>query len=211
MDDQFDRLPDRSLDRSRRRLEWIHGMLGRHHPTTPCKLGIPIQRRYPRDVSSKLSSPGLLREYHMIEISSISRVDHCDISTELLVQISGVESGNQCYCSNSVTANTLGQRVADSQCNLNCTGNSAETCGAKGRIAILYNRAGAQSSSSSSTPGSVGAANAQGYHGCFAIGSMTSATNPHLTSTTVMSAGLCQRYCAFNGYPLAGTQGGSGQ
>lgn len=48
----------------------------------------------------------------------------------------GTESGNQCWCSDSIVS---GSKVADSMCSTPCPGDSSSKCGGSGYISV-YNR-----------------------------------------------------------------------
>jgi beta-D-xylosidase 4 len=57
-----------------------------------------------------------------------------DICANLKYKYFGVEFGRQCFCGNQI--NTSGSKVAESQCNTACPGNSTATCGGANRIGI---------------------------------------------------------------------------
>ncbi len=74
----------------------------------------------------------------------------------------GVEFGQECYCGVVLGNGTL--PLASSQCNMACTGNSAETCGGRATLDLYVAvdlessqpcNGGSSSSSSSSTPPSL--------------------------------------------------------
>lgn len=51
--------------------------------------------------------------------------------------VAGMEYGVQCFCDNFIRNN--GSKVPETDCNMNCPGNTAEKCGAGNRLSVYAN------------------------------------------------------------------------
>jgi hypothetical protein len=59
-------------------------------------------------------------------------------------ELSGIEYGRECWCGNNpinwkgVTGAMAGGNVTDSDCKMNCSGNSKQKCGGSKRMTLFY-------------------------------------------------------------------------
>ncbi|EJT99498.1 WSC-domain-containing protein, partial [Dacryopinax primogenitus] len=113
----------------------------------------------------------------------------------------GVEYGSQCFCGNALS-NGLGGTTSASECNVACSGNSAETCGGSYRL-NLYSMV-SSSTTTSSTPTSSGWANL----GCRLDARARALTGPSQDVST-NSVENCEQFCGSQGYIYAGVEYGS--
>nr|OQO23943.1 hypothetical protein B0A51_11072 [Rachicladosporium sp. CCFEE 5018] len=118
--------------------------------------------------------------------------------------IAGMEYSTQCFCDNYIrNAPTL---VADTQCNMNCGGNSAEKCGAGGRLSIYSN--GTMNNYTQPSIQKTGLPGSWQYQGC-----LTDVDGKRSLSYEIVFAGTnnntnCMNLCAKYGYMAAGTEYG---
>ncbi|KAF7334401.1 Copper radical oxidase [Mycena venus] len=111
----------------------------------------------------------------------------------------GMEYGKECYCGNYLRAQDVAANPAD--CNMQCTGNATESCGAGNRIQVYYN-----APPPASTPGSVGE-NGQWKHiGCY-MDDTKNRTLPRNTNIAGdMTAEKCTSTCQANNFTVAGLE-----
>ncbi|KAF9456639.1 glycosyl hydrolase family 71-domain-containing protein [Collybia nuda] len=128
----------------------------------------------------------------------------------------GTEFGVECWCSNAITAGI--NLVSANECNMSCSGNSSDTCGAGNRIS-LYSAIGVKPSTTPSptSPSSTAptptlvpapAGSAYSYYGCVAegtFGSRRALTGPSFSQNN-MTPQTCQSLCT--GYQFAGVEYG---
>ncbi|KUJ21127.1 WSC-domain-containing protein [Mollisia scopiformis] len=110
----------------------------------------------------------------------------------------GLEYYSECFCGASV----YGPQVDESQCNVPCTGNASETCGANNRLNIYQDP----------TFPVVNDSIISDYQsiGCYAEGTNGRVLNwrQDQLSTTNMTTQECLYACKDNGYPIAGLEFG---
>ena len=98
-------------------------------------------------------------------------------------QYFGVEYGRECYCGNSLTAQTANS----ADCSFPCAGNSAELCGAGNRLNV-YTNTGYQAPEPASL--------AEPYLGCYIDGGNPRVLPDNLLGEDDMTAALCLQNCA---------------
>ncbi|KAJ9103160.1 hypothetical protein QFC21_002582 [Naganishia friedmannii] len=118
---------------------------------------------------------------------------------EMGYDLSGVENGNTCYCSNNFTG---GQWLPDSQCNKPCTGNATATCGGQTTIEVYNTSVATRSFQNAQREHSLG------YIGCWVDATPGTAMNSYTYSSTTMTPAVCQQACAGFKYGLAGLENG---
>lgn len=108
----------------------------------------------------------------------------------------GLEYGSECYCGNSYSAPTTSSPSTD--CNMPCSGNSAQTCGAGNRLTLFKRNTAVTVPSNATVPG-------YGYSGCY-----TDSTGARVLADKTYSDGAkmsienCAAFCA--GYAYFGTE-----
>lgn len=116
----------------------------------------------------------------------------------------GTEYGVECFCSNQITSGN--SPVAASDCNMPCSGNSAENCGSGNRIAIYHTTS--QPTTTAITSGPSPTSTGFQYFGCVAEG--VTGTRRALTgasfSQSDMTPQVCQNLCG--NYKYAGVEYG---
>lgn len=117
--------------------------------------------------------------------------------------ISGVENGNQCYCTKQLNATSGAYRIADNECNTKCPTGDAK-CGGSYKLAAYVADTAAGSDPGSNTGGETGV---EGYIGCYLPGSFGSGA--YSFTASFMSTGECRRSCRLKGFPMAGLVGGN--
>lgn len=151
-------------------------------------------------------------------------------------QFSGVEFGQECYCSNSITtSSSTGVSVASSKCSMVCTGNQYQTCGAGNYIQIFQSGSDrttgtttttsttktssttstaittsttSKSSTTSTATGSAPATTSTWVKlGCYQD-SNTRALSGYSTTSNSNAPSSCQATCKQNGYSFAGVEYG---
>ncbi|KAF8341317.1 uncharacterized protein EI90DRAFT_1719489 [Cantharellus anzutake] len=106
----------------------------------------------------------------------------------------GVEFGQECYCSNSITTtSTTGVATSASDCSMPCSGDSSQKCGGGNRIGIYK--------SSSSTSG-------WGLLGCYNDDTSNRALKGYSTSSSSNSVTSCESTCQAQGFKYAGVEYG---
>ncbi|KAH7925711.1 copper radical oxidase-like protein [Leucogyrophana mollusca] len=111
----------------------------------------------------------------------------------------GVEYAQECYCGNFIEGGAT--NVTTSDCNMACTGDTSEFCGAGNRLDIFYS--GAQPPASPITVPSVG--NWMSL-GCYSDSAATRALPYGITVAGSVTAETCTSACYNAGYPLAGME-----
>jgi len=119
--------------------------------------------------------------------------------------LSGTEFASECYCGNTIDSSNLAS--ADTDCNMPCSGDSSEFCGAGWRLSVLHTVVAAPTTVADYTDS---LSRAVTYVGCYVDSSTRIlAGNPApvagLTGTT-MTPELCALGCAAAGYPISGTE-----
>ncbi|KAF5348257.1 hypothetical protein D9756_010540 [Leucocoprinus leucothites] len=119
----------------------------------------------------------------------------------------GTEYGAECYCDNSIKHG--GAKVAATECNMACTGNSLELCGSGGRLNVFFSGGAAPAPRAAPAP----PAAPSKIGNWVSLGCWTDAVNGAPRSLSVgmgvngpMTDELCTAACFQNGYPLAGTE-----
>ncbi|KAL8727802.1 MAG: hypothetical protein Q9166_005794 [cf. Caloplaca sp. 2 TL-2023] len=133
--------------------------------------------------------------------------------TENNYGLSGVQNGDTCYCGNGLQFFSAIQEetglAKDSKCNVPCTGNATEICGAKEYLSVW------NATEAVKIPPTM--VKQVGYYplkGCFnstVKGTMTASPLLNATSTslpTSLSVENCAGYCATRGYAVAGMEDG---
>ncbi|KAF8307707.1 hypothetical protein DL93DRAFT_1994463 [Clavulina sp. PMI_390] len=120
----------------------------------------------------------------------------------------GVEYGQECYCGNSIVVSSGGGSVASSSdCNMACSGDSTQTCGAGNRM-FIYQRSGSPATASTTSTTSAATSTASSAWkslGCYADSSTRVLSGPN-TSSSSLTTETCQSYCKGQGYSYAGTE-----
>lgn len=122
--------------------------------------------------------------------------------------VSGVEYGVQCFCSGKNGQGLVYNNpslVDDSQCNMACSGNSYEKCGAGGRLSIYSNAT--LTNYTAPTAQKTGLPSGWNYGGCLSDpqgGRALPYLSEYQNNTNTQCISLCQKY----GYNAAGTQYG---
>lgn len=119
--------------------------------------------------------------------------------------VAGMEYSSQCFCDNAVIRG--GNLTADSQCNMACSGNSAEMCGAGNRMSVYYTGSNLTVYQVPSAQQSVQNGSWQ-YMGC-----LTDTGNPRSLPWQIIlpqnnSAQNCLSQCAAFGYMAGGMEYG---
>jgi hypothetical protein len=113
----------------------------------------------------------------------------------------GTEYSVQCFCGSSLAAGT--EKVADSVCNMPCSGDATQPCGAGSRLSLFH-------SSSLTGPGPNPGVNGYNHLGCYAEGT----TGRALTygaggiPAAEMTVAKCTAACRAANYILAGVEYG---
>ncbi len=110
----------------------------------------------------------------------------------------GVEYSVECYCGTSLAATST--QVADSDCNMPCSGDATKPCGAGSRLSLFYTTAitGPQTN-----PG----VNGYNYLGCYAEGTTGRAlTYGAGLPAASMTVATCTAACRAVNYILAGVE-----
>ncbi|KAJ7159926.1 WSC domain-containing protein [Mycena crocata] len=110
-----------------------------------------------------------------------------------------VEYGKECYCGDTLKPNSI--PTSPSDCNMPCTGNSAQSCGGPDRLQVYLN---AQKDGPTSTPASVGDGGRWNHTGCF-VDSVSARELP--ASVTIdggVTAEKCTAACQAEGFLVAG-------
>jgi glucan endo-1,3-alpha-glucosidase len=117
-----------------------------------------------------------------------------------------VEYGSQCFCANSITVSSGGGSLAaTSDCNMACTGDSSQTCGAGDRIFIYSYAPSSTTTSATTTTTSSTPSSTWTSLGCYGDSS-NRVLAAYSTSSGSMTTGLCQSTCSGRGYSYAGTE-----
>ncbi|KAJ0381600.1 hypothetical protein COL26b_000278 [Colletotrichum chrysophilum] len=119
----------------------------------------------------------------------------------------GTEYGRECYCGNSLDSTSTSALLVD--CNMPCSGDSTQYCGAGNRIELYSTTATRTSSSTASATATLAHISAVGQYSL--VGCQTEATNGRAlqaTSTAAddMTLEKCATYCS--GYTYFGTEYG---
>jgi glucan endo-1,3-alpha-glucosidase len=129
--------------------------------------------------------------------------------------LAGVEYGSQCFCSRSITFSSGGGSLAStSDCNMACSGDSSQTCGARDRI-FIYSYTPASSSMTTTTTASTSTTTTPSdlsvptwsSLGCYQDSSSRILSSYSTTSSSNTPA-YCQQLCSSMGYSFAGTEHG---
>ncbi|KAF9220620.1 copper radical oxidase-like protein [Gyrodon lividus] len=111
----------------------------------------------------------------------------------------GAEYAQECYCGNSFTAGATNVSLSD--CNMHCTGNPSEYCGAADRLNVYWS--GAQPPPSPITVPNVGN---WASLGCYNDSAASRALAHGTGVTGSVSVETCTTACYNAGYPLAGVE-----
>jgi len=122
--------------------------------------------------------------------------------------ISGTEYASQCFCGASVSSGVLASSDAD--CNMACSGDSTQFCGAGWRVTVLQTVLPSPTDVASYTDT---ASRAVSYLGCYvdtAVRVLGFAPHPETgLSAASMTPQICALGCADAGFPISGTEFGS--
>ncbi|KAN0063950.1 hypothetical protein ACQY0O_003556 [Thecaphora frezii] len=137
--------------------------------------------------------------------------------------LAGVEYANECFCGNSIpSTSTL---AAESDCNMKCTGNATQTCGAGDRLSVYQvadtttgstattatstaSSAATSSTATATTTTSSGAPTSSAtaaYKGCYSDADVRTLSYRVLQDATVTNE-VCRAACSAKGYQIAGTE-----
>ena len=116
------------------RLVGLHGMLAGLDHKNAQWYNIQIKTYDCNSLSSTMCRQGLLCKYPNIHLPTLRR-------TLSLKQLSGTESGDQCWCADTMTITKKYQRRPDSECSMACRGDAKQHCGGAWRVAIYANTA----------------------------------------------------------------------
>jgi hypothetical protein len=112
--------------------------------------------------------------------------------------LAGVEYSNECYCGTGYTNGVTPTAASANDCSMSCPGDPSQTCGGQLRIQVYSNP------NLNSIPVGWSTAYACAVDtGAHIFGSY--ASNAAASSTP----GVCAKWCASKGYPLAGVEGAS--
>ena len=119
--------------------------------------------------------------------------------------IAGMEYSKQCYCDNYIRHEpTL---LADSKCNMACSGNSAEMCGA-GNVLSIYANSTTLTPYVDATAQTTGLPGKWKYQGCLSDIDGARSLVYEIVAPTNNSNVNCLNQCAAYGYGAAGTEYG---
>ncbi|OCL01795.1 WSC-domain-containing protein [Glonium stellatum] len=139
--------------------------------------------------------------------SNIVTIESC-ISTcsSLGYSIVGLEYSTQCFCGNEIIASGV-VASADSQCAMQCSGNSAERCGGPDRMSIYT--IGIIQVAPAPAVQTAGLPSTWTYQGCLSddVGHRTFPDEMDFGQTN--SAITCLNYCASQGYSIGGMEYGA--
>jgi hypothetical protein len=107
--------------------------------------------------------------------------------------VSGVEAGNQCYCTNALTPGSGGYRVADSECSTACSGDASLKCGGSNRLAVMTTANAAQAPTANGLEGNIG---------CYTTGNVIAKATYDVVFSP-MTPEYCRRTCRNKGSPGA--------
>ncbi|KAJ7652259.1 WSC domain-containing protein [Mycena rosella] len=112
----------------------------------------------------------------------------------------GVEYGRECYCGAALSP--TGARANTGDCNMPCTGNSAQVCGGGYRLQVYLNAPAIPATA----PASAGHGGRWNYLGCYtdSVAARTLPNGTHIVGT--MTADKCASTCQSMGFALAGTE-----
>ncbi|KIJ67360.1 copper radical oxidase [Hydnomerulius pinastri MD-312] len=127
-----------------------------------------------------------------------SCINFCSTGTNSYIY-AGVEYAQECYCGNTFAAGAT--NVSSSDCNMPCTGNSSEYCGAGNRLNVFYS--GALPPAGPITVPNVGNWTSLG---CYNDSSASRALAHGTGVTGSVSVETCTAACYSAGYPLAGME-----
>lgn len=111
----------------------------------------------------------------------------------------GTEYGSECYCGSYLADSSKAAPIGD--CNMVCSGNQFEYCGAASRLELYMNK-----NISGGTPEQPAAVNDFVFVGCQTEGNATRALADASTAADTMNNTACATFC--NGYQYFGTEYG---
>ena len=111
-------------------------------------------------------------------------------------QYFGTEYSSECYCGNAL--DSTAESTASSECNMKCSGNAGEFCGAGNRLSLYKN-----TNYVASAPALAG----YNYQGCYTDGNPRVLSAKSTSDGTSMSYESCAAFC--EGYDLIGLEYGA--
>ncbi|KAL4076636.1 glyoxal oxidase [Scleroderma yunnanense] len=142
-------------------------------------------------------------------LSSASYTDTTDMTVESCISFcstgsnsyiyAGVEYAQECYCGNYLAS--AATNVSMSDCNMQCTGNAAELCGAGDRLNVYWSDA-----QPPSAPIIVSQVGNWTSLGCYNDSTATRALTHGTAVTGQVTVESCTTACQNSGYPLAGVE-----
>lgn len=116
------------------------------------------------------------------------------------LQYAGTEYSGECWCGSALASGT--SQLADSQCNMACSGNASEPCGAGSKLSLFHTT---DALGPQPNPG----VNGYVYMGCYAEGTTGRALTygAGVNGATLTVAG-CTAACLAANYILAGVEYG---
>lgn len=116
-----------------------------------------------------------------------------------LYQYFGTEYSQECYCANSINAQSTSASNPAQSCNMLCTGDSTETCGGSGYLSLYQNP-------NSNLPASPSTVGPYSFVGCY-TDSQSSRTLPDARhDDSALTVESCAAFCTSGGYSYMGTE-----
>ncbi|KAL8370699.1 hypothetical protein RB595_000861 [Gaeumannomyces hyphopodioides] len=145
-----------------------------------------------------------LPDYQAPDSQTLTQESCAQLCNSRGFSVSGTEYSTQCFCSNAVYAG--GAKTAESECNMPCSGNPAQKCGAGGRLTI-YSK-GVPQTFQPPAPQTAGLDN-WAYQGCYIDNVNDKRTFFwKLEFPGTMTPKMCLDRCAKYGYAAAGLEYG---
>jgi hypothetical protein len=134
---------------------------------------------------------------------SNATIDTCvDICGAKNYNLAGTESGDSCYCGNSLFWQTNGP-LTEASCQLNCTGDNTQICGDMKRMSLFS--VGGATPAKDAKPSAPATAGGWAYEGCYNEISSRALTGAS-SFVSPMSAEICVGFCQSKGYLIAGLE-----
>jgi hypothetical protein len=132
-------------------------------------------------------------------------VESCiSVCSGLGYTIAGMEYSKQCFCDNYIRYSP--SVLADGKCNMPCSGNSGEMCGA-GNIVSIYSN-GTMTPYKAATTQTTGLPGSWKYKGCLSDAAGGTRSLPYLATYSNNSNTYCLSLCQQYGYNAGGTEYG---
>lgn len=116
-----------------------------------------------------------------------------------LYQYFGTEYSRECFCGNSINPSSMNASNPAQSCNMQCTGDSTQTCGGSGYLNLYQN----PTSNLPSSPSNVGS---YGFLGCYTDSQSVRALPDTRRDDSALTIDACATFCASGNYKYMGTE-----